>query len=105
VQLVVAHQPHAIKAQPRLAERPLERPDQRVPVESDHALAFAAADQHLEALHWHIDLQGLDPFDSDAQRVVAPQVLELGAIFAFDRKDSLASMNTTRFTISCWRAP
>ena len=59
-----------------------------MPVELDHALALAAADQHLEALHRYIEVERLNPFDGDAQGVVAAQVVELGAVFALDRLDA-----------------
>ena len=63
MQLVVAHEAHAIEAEARLAQRWFGRSDQRVPVEPDHALALAAADQHLEALHRYIEVERLDPFE------------------------------------------
>ena len=88
MQLVVAHEAHAIEAEARLAQRWFGRSDQRVPVEPDRALALAAADQHLEALHRYIEVERLDPFDGDAQGVVVAQVVELGAIFALDRLDA-----------------
>ena len=58
-----------------------------MPVELDHALALAAADQHVEALHRHVEVQRLDPFDGDAQGVVVAQIIELGTVFALDRLD------------------
>lgn len=54
-----------------------------MPVELDQALAFAAADQHVETLHRYIERQRLDPFDGDAQGIVATQVVELGPMLAF----------------------
>ena len=88
VQLVVAHEAHAIEAEARLAQQWFGRPDQRVPVEPDHALALAPADQHLETLHRYIEVERLDPFDGDAQGVVAAQVIELGTVFALDGLDT-----------------
>jgi hypothetical protein len=85
VQLVVAHEAHAIDAEPRLAERGLSSSDQRVRVGPDHALALAAADQHFETLHRYIDLERLNPFDRDAHCVVATQVVQLSAVFTLDR--------------------
>ena len=75
------------RPRPCLAKRRLDRSDQRVPVEPDRTLAFAAADQYFETLHRDIDLKRLDPFDRDAHRVVATQIVELGAVFTLDRLD------------------
>ena len=58
-----------------------------MPVEPDHTLPLAATDQYFEALHRHVEIQRLHPFDSDAQRIVAAQVVELGVVFALDRLD------------------
>ena len=88
MQPVVADEPHAIAAEPRLAQRRLCCFDQGVPIELDQALAFAAADQHVEAMHRDVEIERLDPFDGDAQRVVASQVIEFDAVFALDRLDS-----------------
>jgi hypothetical protein len=85
VQPVVADEARATEAEPRLAERPLDRSDQRVPVEPDRTLTFAAADQYFETLHRYIDLNRLDPFDRDAHCVVATQIVELGTVFTLDR--------------------
>ena len=87
MQLVVADEAHAIEAEARLAQRWLGHLDQRMPVEPDHTLALAAADQYVEALHRYVEVQRLHPFDGDAQGVVAAQVVELGAVFALDRLD------------------
>ena len=87
MQLVVADEAHPIEAEARLAQRRFGRSDQRVPVELDHALALAPADQHVEALHRHEEFERLDPIDGDAQRVVVAQVVELGAVFALDGRD------------------
>ena len=58
-----------------------------MPVELDHALALAAADQHVEALHRHVKVQRLNPFDGDAKGVVVTQIIEFGTVFALDRLD------------------
>jgi hypothetical protein len=65
VQLVVADKADPIEAETRLAQRRLGRFDQRMPVEMDHPLALAAADQHVETLHRHVKVQRLNPFDGD----------------------------------------
>src|SRR6516225_9291866 len=87
VQLVVANEADPIAAEARLAERRLGRFCQRMPVEPHRALALAAADQYIEALHRQVKVQCLHPFDGDAQSVIVAQVVELGAIFALDRLD------------------
>ena len=88
MQLVIADQAHAANAEPCFAERRFRGFDQRMPVEPDHALALATADQDLEALHRHIEIECLNPFDGDAQGVMVPEVIELGTVFALDRFDS-----------------
>jgi hypothetical protein len=85
MQLFIADEADPIAAVARLAQGRLRSFEQRVPIELDHALAFAAADQHVEALHRHIKFERLHPFDSDAQRIVVAQVIELGAILPRDR--------------------
>ena len=51
MQHLVTDQADAIAAEARLAQRRLGSLNWSMPVELDHALAFAAADQHVEALH------------------------------------------------------
>ena len=65
MQLVIADQADAANAEPCFAERRFRRFDQRMPVEPDHALALATADQDLEALHRHIEIKCLNSFDGD----------------------------------------
>jgi hypothetical protein len=59
-----------------------------MPVELDQPLALAPADQHVEALHRHIEVQRLNPFDGHAQGVVVAQIVELGAVLALDGLDT-----------------
>src|SRR5258708_20614596 len=87
MQLVIADDANAIAAKTRLAQRWLDRLDQRMPIELDQALAFAATYQHVEALHRHVELERLDPLDGHAQGIVVTQVIELGAMLALDRLD------------------
>ena len=54
MQLVVADETNPLAAKPGLAERRFSRLDRGMPVELDQALAFAATDEHLEALHRHV---------------------------------------------------
>ena len=60
-----------------------------MPVEIDHALAFAAPDQHLQALNGDEQLQGLDPIDGDAQGVVMSEITKFGPVLALDRRDPM----------------
>ena len=85
MQLVVADETNPLAAKPGLAERRFSRLDRGMPVELDQALAFAATDEHLEALHRHVKLERLDPVDGNAQGIVAAQVVELGTMLALDR--------------------
>src|SRR5437867_3990208 len=64
VQLVVAHEADAVEAKTRLAQRRRGCFDQRMPVEPDGPFALAAPDQHVEALHRHIEIERLNPFDA-----------------------------------------
>ena len=66
MQHLVTDEADAIAAEARLAQRRLGSLNWSMPVELDHALAFAAADQHVEALHRHIKLERLDPLDRNA---------------------------------------
>jgi hypothetical protein len=66
MQHLVADEADAIAAEARLAQRRLGSLNWSMPVELDHALAFAAADQHVEALHRHVKLERLDPVDGHA---------------------------------------
>ena len=66
MQHLVADQAHAIAAKARLAKRRFDSPNGSMPVELDHTLAFAAADQHVEALRRHVELGCLDPLDGHA---------------------------------------
>ena len=87
VQRVVANQANPTATESRFARRRLHRLDERMPIELDQTLAFAAADQYIEALHRHVEFQRLDPFDIDPQGVVVAQIIELGAMLTFNRLD------------------
>src|SRR5258708_13072308 len=84
MQLVVANEPRPVEPRPRFAERRLDRPRKRVPVDPDQPFAFATPDQHLETLDRYVELQRLNPIDRDPQGVVPPQVVELRPIFPLD---------------------
>src|SRR5262249_23723521 len=87
VQRVVANQANPTSTESRFAQRRLHGLDERMPLELDQALAFAAADQYIEALHRHVEFQRLDPFENDPQGVVVAQIIELGAMLTFNRLD------------------
>src|ERR1700688_1059199 len=97
MQALVADHPRGARADPPLADRRLVHPTQRMPIEVDHALALAAADQHLEPLHRHEQLEGLNPIDGDAERVVVSEIAEFRPILPFDRLDSLVFALAIRY--------
>src|SRR5260370_6798743 len=88
MQLVVANEARPVEPRPRLAERRLDSPRKRVPVDPDQPFAFATPDQHLETLDRYVELQRLNPIDRDPQGVVPPQVVELRPIFPLDGANS-----------------
>src|SRR5271157_1787509 len=89
MQAFITNQACGAEARSPVAGRRLGQADERMPVKLDHALAFAAADQHLQALNRDEKLKGLDPVDGDAQGVVMSKVAEFGPVFVLDRRDSL----------------
>ncbi len=51
MEAIVADKPRALDTQPPVAHWHLGNPQQYVPIEPHHPLAFAAFDQHLITLH------------------------------------------------------
>src|SRR5271155_3908802 len=76
-----------LKTQSPVAGRRLGHANERMPVEMDRALAFAAPDKHLQALNGDEQLQGLDPIDGDAQGVIMSKITKFGPVLALDRRD------------------
>ena len=84
MQLVVTNEPRPIEPEPRFAERRLDRPHKRVPINLDQPFAFASFDQHVETLDRHVEVQRLYSIDRNPQGVITPQIIELRPIFPLD---------------------
>src|ERR1700678_3678565 len=78
-----------LQTQSPVAGRRLGHANERMPVEIDRALTFAAPDQHLQALNGDEQLQGLDPIDGDAQGIVMSEITKFGPVLALDRRDPM----------------
>src|SRR5271157_3158521 len=89
MQAFVTNHACGLQTQSPIAGRRLGHANKRMPVEIDHALAFAAPDQRLQALNGNEQLQGLDPIDGDAQGVVMSEITKLGPVLALDRRDPM----------------
>jgi hypothetical protein len=89
MQRLVAHHARASRGVAKFGKQRFQLPRRRVPVQMHDAFALAPADQQLEPLHLHGEIQRLHPFDDDAQRVFVAEVVELGLVFAPDRLDPL----------------
>ena len=91
VQFLVADQTYPTETQTPVARRRFGQPGRGVPVELDQSFAFSPPDHHFQALHRHEQFQRLDPLRRHAQRVIVAQVVELGAVFAFDGRRPAAT--------------
>src|SRR5664279_1208183 len=87
MEMIVADQARALKAQAPVAWRRLHKTYRWVPVDAYEPFAFTAFDQHFKALHRNKQLQSLRPFDRHAKRIIAAQIVELVGIFPLDRSD------------------
>ena len=85
MQSIVAHQAWPLRGRGVFAGRQLQPPGQRAPVKADDAVGLAAPDRHREAMHLRRHFERLDPLDAHPCRILARQVVELGAILAPDR--------------------
>ena len=65
----------------------------------DHALRFASPDLHLEALHRHRQIQCLHPLHADPHLILSGQIIDLGLVFAPDRRDTLLLAPTRRIAL------
>src|SRR5258708_30914163 len=72
MQLVVANHPRPVEPRPRFAERRLDRPRKRGPVDPDQPFAFATPDPPLETLDPHLELERPHPIDRDPQGAAPP---------------------------------
>jgi len=86
MQLLIANKAGPAEAKAPIAWRPFGKPDQRMPIQLDQTLPFAPPDRHGKALPRHKQIQRLNPLDGKLQGIVAAQIVELGVIFAFDRR-------------------
>src|SRR5260370_27015588 len=59
MQLVVANEPRPVEPRPRFAERRLDRPRKRVPVDPGQPFSFATPAQHLPKLVRDVELPRL----------------------------------------------
>jgi len=86
---LVADQARPFGGQAGGARRGLQPSHERVPVEDEFPLRLAAAELHRKPRHRHHQFQRLHPGDADAERVLAGEVVEFGAILGGDRRAPL----------------
>ena len=87
----------AAQTEPGFVQWRLQPADRRVPVYRDDALAFAPLDQQLETLYRRDEHKSLHPVGLDPERVLVPEIIDLGGIFALDR------LNTEYFALPVGR--